>query len=353
MKVAKAKIFLIVGVSQILISCAPNKLEETSPLEIENKNSDYFGVSKGKDLKDKDLETHAAKSNPDFNFDTQGKNSFWEDLTSNFRIDREVGRDEVQTHINWYKRNPRHVERVAQRAKPYLQYIVKELKKNSLPLELALLPFIESAFDPFAYSHGRASGLWQFIPSTGRLYGLKIDWWYDGRRDVRESTRAAIRYLKRLNKLFEGDWLLAIAAYNAGEGNILKSIRRSGVQREQVTFWHLKVLSETSSYIPRLLAISEVISYPGKYGITLPDIPDEPYWGVVDIARQIDLNKAARLAEISQEDIVCLLIRALTSGRPTQTAHTNYFCRRKKSKFLKRISESWKRMSISIGDVIE
>ena len=306
MKIAKTKIFLLVGVTQILISCAPNKLEETLPLEIENKNSDFFGVSQAKDLEDKDLETHAAKSDSDFNFDTHGNNSFWVNLTSNFRIDREVGRDEVKTHIKWYERNPRHVERVAQRAKPYLQYIVKELKKNSLPLELALLPFIESAFDPFAYSHGRASGLWQFIPSTGRLYGLKIDWWYDGRRDVRESTRAAIRYLKRLNKLFEGDWLLAIAAYNAGEGNILKSIRRSGVQREQVTFWHLKVLSETSSYIPRLLAISEVISYPSEYGITLPNIPDKPYWEAVDIARQIDLIKAARLAEISQEELYSL-----------------------------------------------
>ena len=195
-------------------------------MEIQNKRNDLFDAPKAEDRKDENLEAHAiaTKNNRGFKIDQKGKNSFWEDLTKKFHINREVGRGEVQTHIKWYKRNPRHVERVARRAKPYMRYIVKELEENGLPLELALLPFIESAFDPFAYSHGRASGLWQFIPSTAQVYGLKIDWWYDGRRDVRESTRAAIRYLKRLNKLFDGNWLLAIAAYNAGEGNILKSI---------------------------------------------------------------------------------------------------------------------------------
>ena len=306
MKIAKTKIFLIIGVAQILISCASSKPEETSPIKIKNKNADFFDLPEEENLNDKDLKAHATKNNSDFKIYMHEQDSFWKNLTKKFRIDRQVDREEVQAHVKWYKRNPRHVERVARRAKPYLRYIVQELEKNGLPLELALLPVIESAFDPFAYSHGRASGLWQFIPSTGRLYGLKIDWWYDGRRDIRESTRAAIRYLERLNKLFDGNWLLAIAAYNAGEGNILKSIKRSKIKRERVTFWQLKVLSETSSYVPRLLAISEVISNPNEYGISLPDIPDEPYWEAVDTARQIDLNTAARLAEISQEELYSL-----------------------------------------------
>ena len=306
MKKPKTKIFLILGVTQILISCTPNKLEESSQKQIKDKNPQDFNVYKEEDSKKTDVATHTKKKNLDIEIGEQEKATFWEELTKNFLIDREVGRKKVQIHINWYKRNPKHVERVSQRAEPYLPYIVKELKKNGLPLEFALLPFIESAFDPFAYSHGRASGLWQFIPATGRLYGLEIDWWFDARRDIRASTQAAIRYLKRLNKLFDGNWLLTAAAYNAGEGNILKSIRRSGIDRKQVEFWQLKVLSETSSYVPRLLAISEVVSNPSEYGITLPDIPDEPYWEVVDTSRQIDLNTAARLAEISQKTLYSL-----------------------------------------------
>ena len=193
MKIAKTYILLIVGATQILISCTSNKFEETSSLKIENKTPDHFNISKENDPTENDLEAHSLEKNSDFKINTQEQNSFWENLTEKFRIDREVDRIAVQAHVNWYKRNPQHVERVARRAKPYLRYIVTELEKNALPLELALLPVIESAFDPFAYSHGRASGLWQFIPSTGRLYGLKIDWWYDGRRDVRESTQAANR----------------------------------------------------------------------------------------------------------------------------------------------------------------
>ena len=155
MKRAKAKIFLILVATQILFSCTPNKQEESSQERTKEKSSEYFNVREEKGPKETDLATHAKKKNSDSQIDQQEQASFWDDLTKNFLIDREIGRKKVQTHINWYKRNPNHVERVAQRAKPYLRYIVKELKKNGLPLELALLPVIESAFDPFAYSHGR------------------------------------------------------------------------------------------------------------------------------------------------------------------------------------------------------
>ena len=359
MKIAKTFILLILGATQILISCTSNKFEEKSPLKIENKNPELFNISKENDPKENDLEAHSPEKNSDFKINTRKQNSFWENLTEKFRIDREVDRVAVRAHVNWYKRNPQHVERVARRAKPYLRYIVTELEKNALPLELALLPIIESAFDPFAYSHGRASGLWQFIPSTGRLYGLKIDWWYDGRRDVRKSTQAAIRYLKRLNKLFDGDWLLAIAAYNAGEGNILKSIRRSGIKKEQVTFWQLKVLSETSSYIPRLLAISEVVSNPAEYGIMLPDIPDEPYWEAVDTFRQLDLNTAARLAEISQEQLYSLNPGFNQWATHPDGPHELLLPREKVKVFKKNIGElensehvSWKRHRVKNGETL-
>ena len=147
MKKPKTKIFLILGVTQILISCTPNKLEESSQKQIKDKNPQDFNVYKEEDSKKTDVATHTKKKNLDIEIGQQEKATFWEELTKNFLIDREVGRKKVQIHINWYKRNPKHVERVSQRAKPYLPYIVKELKKNGLPLEFALLPFIESAFD--------------------------------------------------------------------------------------------------------------------------------------------------------------------------------------------------------------
>ncbi len=357
MKRVKSKIFLVVGATQILISCTSFKLEEPSQTKIKAESSEHFDAPQEKASRGKGLATQQTKKGSNLEIGHQKQTSFWDDLTKNFGIDREVKRREVQTHIKWYIRNPNHVERVAQRAKPYLRYIVKELKKNGLPLELALLPIIESAFDPFAYSHGRASGLWQFIPATGRRYGLKIDWWFDGRRDIRASTQAAIRYLKRLNKLFDGDWLLTIAAYNAGEGNILKSIKKSGINREQVEFWQLKVLSETASYVPRLLAISEVISNPSVYGVTLPNIPDKPYWGLVDTYRQIDLNTAARLAEISQETLYSLNPGFNQWATHPEGPHELVLPCEKVKVFKKNLSElkesehiSWKRHRVKNGE---
>ena len=145
------------------------------------------------------------------------------------------------------------------------------------------MPIVESAYDPFAYSHGRAAGLWQFIPSTARLYGLKIDWWYDGRRDIRASTKAAINYLNYLNKMFNGDWLLSLVAYNSGQGNVLSSIQKSNLPRHQIDFWSLKLLRETQTYALRLLAISEIIANPEGYNIVLPKVPNQPHWQLVDI----------------------------------------------------------------------
>lgn len=225
----------------------------------------------------------------------------WARIRSGFRLSHEVDRKRVLNELKWYVKHPEYVDRVAKRAQPHLYYIVEELERRNMPLEFALLPVVESAYDPFAYSHGRAAGLWQFIPGTARVYGLRIDWWFDGRRDVRDSTTAAIDYLQYLHKFFDGDWLLALAAYNAGQGNVRSSVRASGLADDEVNFWSLKVLRETYTYVPRLLAISELIANPEKYHINLPDIPNQPTWQVVDTGGQLDLNKAASLAGITSE----------------------------------------------------
>lgn len=230
----------------------------------------------------------------------------WERLRAGFTLPRETDRKRVFNELRWYVNHPEYVERVARRAAPHVHYIIEELERRDMPLEFALLPIVESAYDPFAYSHGRAAGLWQFIPSTARVYGLKIDWWYDGRRDVRASTTAAIDYLEYLNNLFDGDWLLALAAYNAGQGNVLSSIRRSNLPKEQVDFWSIKVLKETYTYVPRLLAISEIFADPARYHITLPSQDNEPYWEVVETGGQLDLHKAALMAGITDEELYSL-----------------------------------------------
>ena len=207
-----------------------------------------------------------------------------------------VMNNRVQAELNWFVRNPKYLERVFNRAQRYLPHIVGELEARELPLELALLPIVESAFDPFAYSHGRAAGLWQMIPGTARRFGIAQNWWYDGRRDVIDSTRAALDYLEYLHELQDGDWLNAIASYNSGEGNVLKAKRRNAARSRPTDFWNLSLSRETSAYVPRLLALVEIVRDPNKFGVTLPDVVNEPQFVVADVEAQIDLALAAELA---------------------------------------------------------
>jgi len=230
----------------------------------------------------------------------------WHGIRTGMQLDHTLAEKRVGQELAWYARHPRYLDRVATRSSPYLYYIVQEVKKRGMPMEIALLPIVESAFDPFAYSHGRASGLWQFIPSTARLYGLKIDWWYDGRRDVVASTHAALDYLQALHKTFDGDWLLALAAYNSGQGNVRKSIRRNERLGKPTDFWSLKLLRETSAYVPRLLAISSLVMSPEAHDIKLKSLPDEPYFEIVSISGQLDLARAAELADMDTEALYLL-----------------------------------------------
>jgi membrane-bound lytic murein transglycosylase D len=212
----------------------------------------------------------------------------------------------ITSELNWYKKHQNYLNRVSDRSERYLHLIIEEVERRGMPSEIALLPIVESAFIPFAYSHGRAAGIWQFIPSTGRIYGLKQNWWYDGRRDIAESTRAALDFLQHLNKRFDGDWMLALAAYNSGQGTVSRAMRKNKRKGKPTDFWSLDLPKETRAYVPKLIAISTLIENPAKYGVTLPSIPNEPFMVAVDIKKQIDLTLAAELADISLDELYML-----------------------------------------------
>lgn len=209
----------------------------------------------------------------------------------------------VNSQRNWYVSHPEYLERVGKRAEPFLHLIVEEIDRRGMPMEFALLPIVESAFDPFAYSHGSASGVWQFIPSTARHYGLKIDWWYDGRRDVYAATKAALDYLEALHDYFDGNWLHALAAYNSGEGRVAAAIRRNKRKGEPTDFWHLDLPRETRAYVPKLLALADILANTDKYGIVWYPIENQPQLNVIEVPGQIDLARAAEMSELPLETL--------------------------------------------------
>jgi membrane-bound lytic murein transglycosylase D len=215
-----------------------------------------------------------------------------------------VNNKRVQAQLKWFLDHRAYLDRVMHRAKVVLPFILDELEKNNLPTELALLPIVESAYQTFAYSHGRASGMWQIIPSTGRFLGLKQNWWYDGRRDIIESTHAAIKYLTSLSKQFNGDWELALASYNAGPGRIRSAVRYNKNKGRPTDFWHLtKIRQETRDYVPKLLALKELFGNPARYDFELLPFTDEPPYRIVELKGQIDLALAADLAGITINEL--------------------------------------------------
>ncbi len=220
---------------------------------------------------------------------------FWQQLRSGMRLGG-IRHVEVQRQLSGFRSSPQQVEAIFQRGGPYLGYIQDEVSKRGFPSEVTLLPFVESSYDPFAYSHGRAAGLWQFIPGTARLYGLQQDWWYDGRRDVIASTQAALDYLDKLQQQFDGDWLLALAAYNSGEGTVARAVSKNRKAGKPTDFWHLELPPETAAYVPKLLAVSAMVANPGKYGISLEPLPAQAGFEIVPTGGQLDLAVAAELA---------------------------------------------------------
>ena len=209
----------------------------------------------------------------------------------------------VNKYRQWYIDNPKHLEIVTQRAKPYLYYIVEQLEKRHLPIELALLPIVESGFDPFAYSAGHASGLWQLTTPTASHFGVKTNWWYDGRRDVASSTKAAFDLIEYLYPKMGKNWLYTIAAYNSGEGRVFNAIKHNRAQGKPTDFWSLSLPRETRHYVPQLLALADVIKHADEYGINLAAIDNAPQIEVVDIESQLDINLAADLAQLDIRDL--------------------------------------------------
>ena len=230
--------------------------------------------------------------------------NLWQRIYSRFEI-KDENNSRSKKYEDWYSARPEYVERMMDRSQKYLFYVVGEVEKRGMPSEIALLPMIESAYNPIANSRSKAVGIWQFIPSTGRLYGLKQDWWQDKRRNVVDATNAALDYLQKLHALF-GTWDLALAAYNAGEGTVSRAIARNKAKGLPTDYAHLKLPAETKDYVPKLQAIKNIVSNPNHYGLYIDPIPNKPYFTYVDAPAVIDADLAANLAEISYDEFLLL-----------------------------------------------
>jgi len=229
--------------------------------------------------------------------------TLWERVRKGYQLNNKIEQPLIDDAVKWYRNNPTFVYRTSERSSRYMHYVVSAVEQRNMPMEIALLPFIESAYDPFAYSRSGAAGLWQFVPQTATNYGLRRSWWYDGRKDVLASTDAALTYLQALHDKFDGDWLLAIAAYNFGEGSIQRAIDANRKQGLATDFWHLSLREETRTYVPRLLALARIVATPHSYGINLYAIPNEAYFAAVETKGQLQLSKAADLANIDVDEL--------------------------------------------------
>lgn len=221
----------------------------------------------------------------------------------------ELMNNDVRQHIQWAANHTTYLKNLFDRAEPFLYFIVEEIEKRDLPMELALLPAVESAYNPSAVSRSKAAGLWQFVPSTGRGFGLRQDWWYDGRHDPYSSTYAALDYLEQLHKMFDGDWFIALAAYNAGPGTLRRVIRKAKRNGQKTNYTSLNLRSETRRYIPKLVALKLIVQNPEQYGVTLPKIANRPFFKTIDLPGQIDL-----VAFSEQSNIDPKLLKHLNRG---------------------------------------
>lgn len=233
-----------------------------------------------------------------------GQDDIWERIRNGFSMP-DIDSEYTAKHENWYASRPDYVKRMLERSQKYLFHIVEEVEKRGMPTEIALLPMIESAYNPQAYSRSHASGIWQFVPATGKDYGLKQNYWTDKRRDVTAATNAALNYLQKLHGMF-GSWDLALAAYNAGEGTISRAIEKNRKQGLPTDYQHLRLPVETKNYVPKLQAIKNIVFKPDDFGLSLVEIPNRPYFTRVLAPKQIDAKLAAELAEISFEEFNAL-----------------------------------------------
>ena len=240
--------------------------------------------------------------------DDQEPDSIWDEMEAGFKL-QDVPEDKFSNNIAWITKHQRYMETVTKQSEPFLFYVVQTLKDNDIPLELALIPIVESAYNPMAKSRSNMMGLWQFSSNTGRHFGLQQNALYDGRRDVIASTDAAVRYLKYLNKMFDGDWLLTIAAYNSGEGRVQRAINQNKRQGKATDFWSLPLSKITKHYVPQVIALSKVVAEPEKYNVNLQPISNDPYFTKINISKTINIDQAAQMADIDPK-----LMRQLNAG---------------------------------------
>lgn len=276
----------------------------------------FSGISRASDLslppydwaKDAALQNNPELANdPLSQFTVDSETDIWMRIRHGFAIPDLVDNPLVNTQTTWYASRPDYIARTTKRASLYLYHVVEELEKRHMPTELALLPFIESAFNPQAYSSAKAAGMWQFIPSTGRSYNLKQNLFKDERRSVIASTDAALTYLQNLYDMF-GDWQLALAAYNWGEGSVQRAIKKAERAGKPIDFNSLSAYmpAETRNYVPKLQAVKNIIATPEAYNITLQKVDNEPYFVSIAKTRDIDVKLAAQLAEIPMEEFKAL-----------------------------------------------
>ena len=294
---------LITSVAFLLSACSQQPLQESAETPPETVIPDVperveYIVPEPELLPEPEAEIVAADS--DYPQPSAQHADMWKKIGANLTLPRHLEHRSVKGRLAWYAKNQEYLDRVVERSKPYLFHVVSEVEKRGFPLELALLPIVESAFRPFA------SGIWQFIPGTGKIYGLKQNWWYDGRRDIVAATRAALDYLEKLNKEFGGDWLLALAAYNTGERNVARAIRRNKRAGKNTDFFSLRLPRETKGYVPSLLAVAELVANPEQHGIVWQPVADQPYFAQMDTGEQIDLAVAAELAGMKMDELYTL-----------------------------------------------
>lgn len=248
-----------------------------------------------------------SEDTPEFeettHLDLNESSNLWDRVRNQFSLDLDLESSRIDSELKWFARHQSYLNRVSNRSARYLYFIMEQIEARGMPGEMALLPIVESAFEPFAYSHGRAAGVWQFIPSTGHVYGLKQDWWHDGRRDIRRSTIAALKFLEGLSREFDGDWMLALAAYNSGAGTVRKAIRKNKRKGLPTDFLSLSLPKETRAYAPKLIALARLLKDPEKYGVSFPVIQNTPYFSVVETGGQMDLSQAAEMADVDLEEI--------------------------------------------------
>ena len=238
--------------------------------------------------------------------DRESQNDVWQRIRNGFKIDDSASKNPlVAVQASWYASRPDYVRRMLERSRRYLYHIVQEVDRRAMPTEIALLPMVESAFNPKALSSSAASGIWQFMPATARLYGLKQNTWYDGRRDITAATNAALDYLGKLYLDF-GDWQLALAAYNCGEGCVARAIQKNVDQGLPTDYASLPLPEETRNYVPKLLAIKDLIRNPEQFGVALDTLPNQPYFDRVVVHVSMDMHAAARLAGMSREEFIAL-----------------------------------------------